>query len=143
MIVLETKGMPFPLFQLFTSVFGVGLKTSEKWFRMGFRSLSKIRSDKTLKFTRMQKAGELSLLKKSHVVAMGWSGCGRDLSAVLHTSTPVLVSWSLVWPLFMLWLKAQAFGIRQTWIQILALALSSRVILRKLVKIFEPSLPRL
>eukprot|EP00069_Balaena_mysticetus_P018986 bmy_11838T0 len=46
-------------FKLFTSVFGVGLKTSEKWFRMGFRSLSKIRSDKTLKFTRMQKAGFL------------------------------------------------------------------------------------
>uniref|UniRef100_G1PDC9 DNA nucleotidylexotransferase n=1 Tax=Myotis lucifugus TaxID=59463 RepID=G1PDC9_MYOLU len=44
-------------FKLFTSVFGVGLKTSEKWFRMGFRTLSKIRSDKTLKFTRMQKAG--------------------------------------------------------------------------------------
>ncbi|XP_045147554.1 DNA nucleotidylexotransferase [Echinops telfairi] len=46
-------------FKLFTSVFGVGLKTSEKWFRMGFRTLSKVRSDKTLKFTRMQKAGFL------------------------------------------------------------------------------------
>ncbi|KAK2501400.1 hypothetical protein MC885_014278 [Smutsia gigantea] len=46
-------------FKLFTSVFGVGLKTSEKWFRMGFRTLSKIRSDKTLKFTQMQKAGFL------------------------------------------------------------------------------------
>ncbi|XP_014641089.1 PREDICTED: DNA nucleotidylexotransferase isoform X1 [Ceratotherium simum simum] len=46
-------------FKLFTSVFGVGLKTSEKWFRMGFRTLSKIRSDKTLKFTKMQKAGFL------------------------------------------------------------------------------------
>ncbi|XP_032985977.1 DNA nucleotidylexotransferase isoform X2 [Rhinolophus ferrumequinum] len=46
-------------FKLFTSVFGVGLKTSEKWFRMGFRNLSNIRSDKTLKFTRMQKAGFL------------------------------------------------------------------------------------
>ncbi|XP_047618222.1 DNA nucleotidylexotransferase [Phacochoerus africanus] len=46
-------------FKLFTSVFGVGLKTSERWFRMGFRSLSKIRSDKTLTFTRMQKAGFL------------------------------------------------------------------------------------
>lgn len=66
MTVLETKGMSFPLFQLFTSVFGVGLKTSEKWFRMGFRSLSKIMSDKTLTFTKMQKAGELSLLKISH-----------------------------------------------------------------------------
>ncbi|XP_045640939.1 DNA nucleotidylexotransferase isoform X2 [Ursus americanus] len=46
-------------FKLFTSVFGVGLKTSEKWFRMGFRTLSKIKSDKTLKFTPMQKAGFL------------------------------------------------------------------------------------
>ncbi|KAM8911790.1 DNA nucleotidylexotransferase isoform 2-T2 [Lycaon pictus] len=46
-------------FKLFTSVFGVGLKTSEKWFRMGFRTLSKIKSDKSLKFTPMQKAGFL------------------------------------------------------------------------------------
>ncbi|XP_006831252.1 PREDICTED: DNA nucleotidylexotransferase isoform X2 [Chrysochloris asiatica] len=46
-------------FKLFTSVFGVGLKTSEKWFRMGFRTLSKIKTDKTLKFTRMQEAGFL------------------------------------------------------------------------------------
>ncbi|GAB1302409.1 DNA nucleotidylexotransferase [Apodemus speciosus] len=44
-------------FKLFTSVFGVGLKTAEKWFRMGFRTLSKIKSDKSLKFTHMQKAG--------------------------------------------------------------------------------------
>ncbi|XP_051002495.1 DNA nucleotidylexotransferase [Acomys russatus] len=46
-------------FKLFTSVFGVGLKTAEKWFRMGFRTLSKVESDKSLTFTRMQKAGFL------------------------------------------------------------------------------------
>ncbi|XP_060245350.1 DNA nucleotidylexotransferase isoform X2 [Meriones unguiculatus] len=46
-------------FKLFTSVFGVGLKTAEKWFRMGFRTLSKVKSDKSLVFTRMQKAGFL------------------------------------------------------------------------------------
>uniref|UniRef100_A0A8I6AFP2 DNA nucleotidylexotransferase n=1 Tax=Rattus norvegicus TaxID=10116 RepID=A0A8I6AFP2_RAT len=46
-------------FKLFTSVFGVGLKTAEKWFRMGFRTLSKIKSDKSLRFTHMQKAGFL------------------------------------------------------------------------------------
>nr|AAB30969.1 terminal deoxynucleotidyl transferase LI, TdT LI {alternatively spliced} [cattle, thymus, Peptide Partial, 58 aa] [Bos taurus] len=39
------------------------------------RSLSKIMSDKTLKFTKMQKAGELSLLKIP-IIAMGWSGFG-------------------------------------------------------------------
>ncbi|XP_043846114.1 DNA nucleotidylexotransferase [Dromiciops gliroides] len=44
-------------FKLFTSVFGVGLKTADKWYRMGFRTLSKIRSDKSLKLTKMQKAG--------------------------------------------------------------------------------------
>ncbi|XP_066211259.1 DNA nucleotidylexotransferase [Saccopteryx leptura] len=64
-------------FKLFTSVFGVGLKTSEKWFRMGFRTLSKIRSDKTLKFTRMQKAGFLyyedlvSCVTKAEAEAVG------------------------------------------------------------------------
>nr|XP_002718596.2 DNA nucleotidylexotransferase [Oryctolagus cuniculus] len=47
----------YQCFKLFTAVFGVGLKTSEKWFRMGFRTLSKIREDKSLKFTRMQQAG--------------------------------------------------------------------------------------
>ncbi|XP_049646361.1 DNA nucleotidylexotransferase [Suncus etruscus] len=47
----------YQCFKLFTSVFGVGLKTSEKWFQMGFRTLSKIKSDKTLNFTNMQKAG--------------------------------------------------------------------------------------
>ncbi|XP_031240693.1 DNA nucleotidylexotransferase isoform X2 [Mastomys coucha] len=46
-------------FKLFTSVFGVGLKTAEKWFRMGYRTLSEIKSDKSLKFTQMQKAGFL------------------------------------------------------------------------------------
>lgn len=69
----RTEGMPLLPFQLFTSVFGVGLKTSEKWFRMGFRTLSKIRSDKTLKFTRMQKAGKPCLLKTSR----RYHGLGR------------------------------------------------------------------
>ncbi|XP_006880140.1 PREDICTED: DNA nucleotidylexotransferase isoform X1 [Elephantulus edwardii] len=46
-------------FKLFTSVFGVGLKTAEKWFRLGFRTLSGIMNDKTLKLTHMQKAGFL------------------------------------------------------------------------------------
>nr|XP_044995509.1 DNA nucleotidylexotransferase isoform X2 [Jaculus jaculus] len=46
-------------FKLFTSVFGVGLKTAERWFRMGFRTLSTVKLDKSLTFTRMQKAGFL------------------------------------------------------------------------------------
>uniref|UniRef100_A0A8C3RLS1 DNA nucleotidylexotransferase n=1 Tax=Chelydra serpentina TaxID=8475 RepID=A0A8C3RLS1_CHESE len=46
-------------FKLFISVFGVGLKTSEKWYRMGFRILEEVKADKTLKLSRMQKAGFL------------------------------------------------------------------------------------
>nr|XP_025035540.1 DNA nucleotidylexotransferase isoform X1 [Pelodiscus sinensis] len=46
-------------FKEFSSVFGVGLKTSEKWYRMGFRTLEDVKADKTLKLSRMQKAGFL------------------------------------------------------------------------------------
>nr|XP_020650666.1 DNA nucleotidylexotransferase [Pogona vitticeps] len=46
-------------FKLFTSVFGVGLKTSEKWYRMGLRTLEEVKGNKNLKLTRMQRAGLL------------------------------------------------------------------------------------
>ncbi|NWZ46222.1 TDT nucleotidylexotransferase, partial [Haliaeetus albicilla] len=46
-------------FKLFTSVFGVGVKTSEKWYRMGLRTLEEVKADKTLKLSKMQKAGFL------------------------------------------------------------------------------------
>ncbi|XP_054839580.1 DNA nucleotidylexotransferase [Eublepharis macularius] len=46
-------------FKKFTSVFGVGMKTSEKWYRMGLRNLEDVKQDKSLKLTRMQRAGLL------------------------------------------------------------------------------------
>uniref|UniRef100_A0A8D0EZK1 DNA nucleotidylexotransferase n=1 Tax=Strix occidentalis caurina TaxID=311401 RepID=A0A8D0EZK1_STROC len=46
-------------FKQFTSVFGVGVKTSEKWYRMGLRTLEEVKADKTLKLSKMQKAGFL------------------------------------------------------------------------------------
>ncbi|XP_032047688.1 DNA nucleotidylexotransferase isoform X1 [Aythya fuligula] len=46
-------------FKQFTSVFGVGVKTSEKWFRMGLRTLEEVKADKTLKLSKMQRAGFL------------------------------------------------------------------------------------
>ncbi|NXD75559.1 TDT nucleotidylexotransferase, partial [Halcyon senegalensis] len=46
-------------FKQFTSVFGVGVKTSEKWYRTGLRSLEEVKADKTLKLSKMQKAGFL------------------------------------------------------------------------------------
>ncbi|KAL7990493.1 hypothetical protein Chor_013923, partial [Crotalus horridus] len=42
--------------KLFTSVFGVGLKTSDKWYRMGLRTLEEVKCNKNLTLTRMQKA---------------------------------------------------------------------------------------
>ncbi|KFP87381.1 DNA nucleotidylexotransferase, partial [Apaloderma vittatum] len=44
-------------FKQFTSVFGVGVKTSEKWYRTGLRTLEEVKADKTLKLSKMQKAG--------------------------------------------------------------------------------------
>uniref|UniRef100_A0A8C4XA22 Deoxynucleotidyltransferase, terminal n=1 Tax=Erpetoichthys calabaricus TaxID=27687 RepID=A0A8C4XA22_ERPCA len=46
-------------FALFTSIFGVGLKTAEKWYRKGLRSLDEVKADTSLRFTKMQKAGLL------------------------------------------------------------------------------------
>ncbi|KAM9379703.1 DNA nucleotidylexotransferase [Phaethornis superciliosus] len=46
-------------FKQFTSVFGVGVKTSEKWYRMGLRTLEEVKALKTLKLSKMQKAGFL------------------------------------------------------------------------------------
>eukprot|EP00079_Xenopus_tropicalis_P028057 XP_012822640.1 PREDICTED: DNA nucleotidylexotransferase [Xenopus tropicalis] len=46
-------------YKQFTSVFGVGLKTSDKWYRMGFRTLEDIKNEKELKLTKMQKCGFL------------------------------------------------------------------------------------
>ncbi|NXC42916.1 TDT nucleotidylexotransferase, partial [Penelope pileata] len=46
-------------FKQFTSVFGVGVKTSEKWFRLGLRTLEEVKANKTLKLSKMQRAGFL------------------------------------------------------------------------------------
>ncbi|KFQ24351.1 PREDICTED: DNA nucleotidylexotransferase [Merops nubicus] len=46
-------------FKQFTSVFGVGVKTSEKWYRMGLRTLEEVKANRTLKLSKMQKAGLL------------------------------------------------------------------------------------
>ncbi|XP_058236370.1 DNA nucleotidylexotransferase [Hemibagrus wyckioides] len=43
--------------KIFTSVFGVGPKTAEKWYRQGLRSLEQIVSDSSIHLNRMQQAG--------------------------------------------------------------------------------------
>ncbi|XP_038641375.1 DNA-directed DNA/RNA polymerase mu isoform X3 [Scyliorhinus canicula] len=42
----------------FTSIFGVGVKTADKWFREGLRTLNELRASK-IKFTKQQEAGLL------------------------------------------------------------------------------------
>ncbi|XP_017318673.1 DNA nucleotidylexotransferase [Ictalurus punctatus] len=43
--------------KIFTSVFGVGPKTAEKWYRKGLRSLEQIASDSSIHLNKMQIAG--------------------------------------------------------------------------------------
>lgn len=43
--------------QLFTSVFGVGPKTAEKWYRRGLRSFSDVLADRSIHLNRMQQNG--------------------------------------------------------------------------------------
>ncbi|KAM4636943.1 DNA nucleotidylexotransferase [Discoglossus pictus] len=58
--VLETINEErYKSFKIFTSVFGVGLKTAEKWYRMGFRTLEDIKNKQDIKLTKMQKTGFL------------------------------------------------------------------------------------
>nr|XP_046258317.1 DNA nucleotidylexotransferase isoform X2 [Scatophagus argus] len=45
--------------KLFTSVFGVGPKTAEKWYRRGLRSFSDILADRSIHLNRMQQNGFL------------------------------------------------------------------------------------
>uniref|UniRef100_A0A8C5TT61 DNA nucleotidylexotransferase n=1 Tax=Malurus cyaneus samueli TaxID=2593467 RepID=A0A8C5TT61_9PASS len=49
----------YKAFKQFTSVFGVGVKTSEKWYRKGLRTVEEVKADQTLKLSKMQKAGFL------------------------------------------------------------------------------------
>ncbi|KAF5902107.1 DNA nucleotidylexotransferase isoform X1, partial [Clarias magur] len=43
--------------KIFTSVFGVGPKTAEKWYRRGLRNLEQIISDSSIHLNKMQTAG--------------------------------------------------------------------------------------
>ncbi|XP_054456602.1 DNA nucleotidylexotransferase [Anoplopoma fimbria] len=45
--------------KLFTSVFGVGPKTADKWYRRGLRSFSDILADRDIHFNQMQQNGFL------------------------------------------------------------------------------------
>lgn len=49
--------------QLFTSVFGVGPKTAEKWYRRGLRSFSDVLAEPSIQLNRMQQTGKRQHLR--------------------------------------------------------------------------------
>lgn len=40
------------------------MKTSEKWYRMGLRTLEEVKAGKTLKLSKMQKAGKVKVSER-------------------------------------------------------------------------------
>lgn len=50
--------IPPPSTQLFTQVFGVGVKTANRWYQEGLRTLDELR-EQPQRLTQQQKAGEL------------------------------------------------------------------------------------
>lgn len=46
------------------------MKTSEKWFRMGLRTVEEVKADKTLKLSKMQKAGKVRCHKNLYLSAL-------------------------------------------------------------------------
>ncbi|XP_068597237.1 DNA nucleotidylexotransferase [Brachionichthys hirsutus] len=75
--------------KLFTSVFGVGPKTAEKWFRRGLRSFSSILDNSSIRLNRMQQNGFLHYGDISRAVSQAEA---RALTSVIqravHAITP-------------------------------------------------------
>ncbi|MGH0115555.1 UNVERIFIED_CONTAM: hypothetical protein FKN15_024885 [Acipenser sinensis] len=79
----------YKAFKLFTSVFGVGLKTAEKWYRRGFRSLEEVKADSSIHFTKMQKAGFLYYDDISRAVSRDEaSAIGQIVEDTVHLFVP-------------------------------------------------------
>ena len=47
----------FNLIQLFTSIYGCGSATADKWYKKGLRTIEDIRQSKELDLTEIQKLG--------------------------------------------------------------------------------------
>lgn len=50
-------GLPSPSQQLFTRIFGVGVRTADQWYREGLRTLDDVRKQ-VQRLTQQQKAGD-------------------------------------------------------------------------------------
>ncbi|XP_041803320.1 DNA nucleotidylexotransferase [Chelmon rostratus] len=75
--------------KLFTSVFGVGPKTAEKWYRRGLRSFSGILADRSIQLNRMQHSGFLHYGDISRAVSKAEARALRNIiDEAVHAITP-------------------------------------------------------
>ncbi|KAG7999920.1 DNA nucleotidylexotransferase, partial [Nibea albiflora] len=75
--------------KLFTSVFGVGPKTAEKWYRRGLRSFSDVLADRSIQLNRMQQTGFLHYGDISRAVSKAEARALRSIiDEAVHAITP-------------------------------------------------------
>uniref|UniRef100_A0A3Q3J632 BRCT domain-containing protein n=1 Tax=Monopterus albus TaxID=43700 RepID=A0A3Q3J632_MONAL len=75
--------------KLFTSVFGVGPKTAEKWYRRGLRSFSDILAEPSIHLNRMQQSGFLHYGDISRAVTkVEARALGNIIDEAVHAITP-------------------------------------------------------
>uniref|UniRef100_A0A3Q2R089 DNA nucleotidylexotransferase n=1 Tax=Fundulus heteroclitus TaxID=8078 RepID=A0A3Q2R089_FUNHE len=75
--------------KLFTSVFGVGPKTAEKWHRRGLRSFSDVLAEPGIQLNRMQQSGFLHYGDISRAVSRAEArAVGNIIDEAVHVITP-------------------------------------------------------
>ncbi|XP_026165528.1 DNA nucleotidylexotransferase [Mastacembelus armatus] len=75
--------------KLFTSVFGVGPKTAEKWYRRGLRSFSDILAEPSIQLNQMQQSGFLHYEDISRAVSKAEArALGNIIDEAVHAITP-------------------------------------------------------
>uniref|UniRef100_A0A4W6DAC2 DNA nucleotidylexotransferase n=1 Tax=Lates calcarifer TaxID=8187 RepID=A0A4W6DAC2_LATCA len=78
----------FQTLKLFTSVFGVGPKTAEKWYRRGLRSFSDILTEPDIHLNRMQQTGFLHYEDISRAVSKAEArALGNIIDEAVHAIT--------------------------------------------------------
>ncbi|XP_072247530.1 DNA nucleotidylexotransferase [Leuresthes tenuis] len=79
----------FQTLKLFTSVFGVGPKTAEKWYRRGLRSFSDVLAEPSIQLNRMQQSGFLHYGDISRAVSKAEAqALGNIIDEAVHAITP-------------------------------------------------------
>uniref|UniRef100_A0AAY4ELW3 DNA-directed DNA/RNA polymerase mu n=1 Tax=Denticeps clupeoides TaxID=299321 RepID=A0AAY4ELW3_9TELE len=79
----------FRTMKLFTSVFGVGPKTAEKWYHRGLRTLQEVVSQPNVHLNKMQRAGLLYYRDISRGISRAEADAvGRIIAETMHCISP-------------------------------------------------------